>query len=87
MAYIGQDGSVGGRKPFTRAIVEFFEGIINFISLFFGSITNPPRIESRSTYGHRNGVTSRSGGSGRPLGGSNVRGIRDLGDAQARMGG
>ncbi|CAJ1968808.1 unnamed protein product [Cylindrotheca closterium] len=88
MTYIGQDGTVGGRKPFSRAIIEFIEGITNFISLFFGSITNPPRrIESRSTYGRRNGNNSRRGGSGRPLGG-NVRGIKDLGgDAQARMGG
>mmetsp|Transcript_28608 Transcript_28608/g.69300 ORF Transcript_28608/g.69300 Transcript_28608/m.69300 type:complete len:88 (+) Transcript_28608:33-296(+) len=87
MPYIGQDGTVGGRKPFSRAIIEFFEGIINFISLFFGSITNPPqRIESRSTYGNRNGINSRR--DGRPLGGGNVRGVKDLGgDAQARMGG
>jgi hypothetical protein len=50
MSYVGRDGSVGGRKPFTRIITDFLQGAIDFLALFFGSITNPPqRIESRST--------------------------------------
>jgi hypothetical protein len=50
MPYVGRDGTVGGRKSFTRMITDFLQGVIDLFALFFGSITNPPeRIESRST--------------------------------------
>eukprot|EP00980_Cylindrotheca_fusiformis_P026456 scaffold16189_cov125-Cylindrotheca_fusiformis.AAC.12 len=89
MPYVARDGTVGGRKPFTRMIMDFLQGVVDFVAVFFGSITNPPqRIESRSTFGNRNGGSSYRGSApGRPSGGSNVRGLRNLGDAQARMGG
>mmetsp|Transcript_30736 Transcript_30736/g.65915 ORF Transcript_30736/g.65915 Transcript_30736/m.65915 type:complete len:98 (+) Transcript_30736:183-476(+) len=97
MAYIGRDGTVGGQeqKTFRRKITDFFTGIIDFISLFFSAVTNPPSsIESRSTYAHRNGNPYRvSGGGGRALGrggggGSNVRGVKNLqGGATAQVGG
>lgn len=87
MPYINHDGTVGGRKSIVRTITDFVQGIFDFIALFFGAITNPPqRIESRSTYGQRNnGRSYASGGSGRP--GGNIRGVKHLGDAEARMGG
>mmetsp|Transcript_71812 Transcript_71812/g.208030 ORF Transcript_71812/g.208030 Transcript_71812/m.208030 type:complete len:88 (-) Transcript_71812:207-470(-) len=87
MPYINQDGTIGGRKSFGRLVVDFFQGIIDIVALFFSAITNPPqRIESRSTYGQRNNGRSYTSSGGRP-GGSNIRGVRHLGDAQARMGG
>ena len=50
MPYINNDGTVGGKKPFLRLIRDFLQGIIDFVALFFGAITNPPqRIESRAT--------------------------------------
>lgn len=50
MPYVNRDGTVGGRKPFLRLVTDFFQGIIDFIALFFGALTNPPqRIESRAT--------------------------------------
>lgn len=50
MPYINHDGTVGGRKSFIRLITDFLQGIIDFIALFFGAITNPPqRIENRGT--------------------------------------
>lgn len=97
MAYIGRDGTVGGRqqKTIRRTITDFFAGIIDFISLFFSAITNPPSaIEERRTYAARNNGSYRvSGGGGRTLGrggggGSNVRGLKNLqGGASARAGG
>jgi len=98
MTYIGGDGTVGGQeqKTIRRKITDFFTGIINFISLFFSAITNPPStIESRNSYAQRNnGNPYRgSGGGGRALGrggggGSNVRGVNSLqGGASAKMGG
>mmetsp|Transcript_118164 Transcript_118164/g.176575 ORF Transcript_118164/g.176575 Transcript_118164/m.176575 type:complete len:86 (+) Transcript_118164:165-422(+) len=85
MPYVGSDGTVGGRKSLSRTISDFFAGIINFIGLFFSAITNPPqRIESQATYGQRNnGRSYRSGSSG----GSNIRGVKHLGSASAKMGG
>jgi len=94
MAYIGGDGTVGGleQKSIRRKITDFFVGIINFVSLFFSAITNPPSaIESRGSYAQRNNGNHYrvSGGGGRTLrGGSNVRGVRNLqGEASAKMGG
>mmetsp|Transcript_49465 Transcript_49465/g.139228 ORF Transcript_49465/g.139228 Transcript_49465/m.139228 type:complete len:89 (+) Transcript_49465:162-428(+) len=88
MPYVNRDGTVGGRKPFVRLITDFLRGIIDFVALFFGALTNPPqRIESRATYGQRNNGRSYASGGGRPSGGSNIRGVKNLGDAQARMGG
>ena len=95
MAYIGRDGTVGGQeqKTIRRKITDFFCGIMNFISLFFSAITNPPStIESRGTYAQRNNGNHYrvSGGGGRTLGGggSNIRGVKNLqGGASARMGG
>ncbi len=127
MPYINNDGTVGGRKPFLRLISDFFQGIIDFVSLFFGAITNPPqRIESRATvscnvvfddyictslsmfyiylidsdldsyfvhkqllqYGQRNNGRSYTTTGGRPAGGSNIRGVKNLGgNCEARMGG
>ena len=94
MAYIGRDGTVGGQeqKTIRRKITDFFVGIINFVSLFFSAITNPPSaIESRGTYAQRNNGSHyrASGGGGRSLGGgSNIRGIKNLqGGATAKMGG
>ena len=50
MPYIAPDGTVGGRKPVTRKITDFIQGIFDFIALFFSAITNPPqRIESSAT--------------------------------------
>lgn len=50
MPYVNRDGTVGGRKPFVRLITDFLRGIIDFVALFFGALTNPPqRIESRAT--------------------------------------
>ena len=50
MPYINQDGTIGGRKSFIRLVVDFFKGIIDFIALFFGAITNPPpRITNQAT--------------------------------------
>jgi hypothetical protein len=85
MPYVGRDGTVGGRKSTMRMITDFFQGIFDFVGLFFGAITNPPqRIESQATYGQRNnGRSYRGTGSG----GSNIRGVKNLGDASARMGG
>ena len=86
MPYINHDGTVGGRKSFVRRITDFFQGIIDFVALFFSAITNPPqRIESRATYGQRNNGRSYSSNGPRP--GGNVRGVKHLGDAEARMGG
>jgi len=69
--------------------MDFVQGIIDFVSLFFSAITNPPRrIESRATYGQRNNGRSHqssNGGGGRT--GSNIRGVKNLGCAEARMGG
>lgn len=94
MAYIGRDGTVGGQeqKTIRRKITDFFVVIINFISLFFSAITNPPSaIESRGTYAQRNNGSQYrvSGGGGRSLGGgSNIRGVKNLqGGATAKMGG
>jgi hypothetical protein len=93
MAYIGCDGTVGGQeqKSIRRKITDFFVGIINFVSLFFSAITNPPSaIESRGSYAQRNNGNHyrASGGGGRTLRGSNVRGVRNLqGEAAAKMGG
>jgi hypothetical protein len=87
MPYINHDGTIGGRKSIVRTIKDFFRGVIDFISLFFSAITNPPqRIESRATYGQRNNGRSHSAGGGRPTG-SNIRGVKHLGNAEARMGG
>jgi Selenoprotein SelK_SelG len=87
MPYINHDGTVGGRKSIVRTITDFFQGIIDFMALFFSALTNPPqRIESRATYGQRNNGRSYSSGTGRP-GGSNIRGVKNLGGAEARMGG
>ena len=50
MAYIGRDGTVGGRKSTMKVITDFIYGIINFVALFFSAITNPPQtIESHAT--------------------------------------
>ena len=98
MTYIGGDGTVGGQeqKTIRRKISDFFAGIINFISLFFSAITNPPSaIESRGNYTQRNNGNPyrASGGGGRSLGGgggrgSNIRGVKNLqGAASAKMGG
>jgi len=98
MTYIGRDGTVGGQEQKTihRKITDFFAGIINFISLFFSAIANPPSaIESRGSYAQRNNGNPyrTSGGGGRTLGrggggGSNVRGVNNLqGGASAKMGG
>lgn len=95
--YVAPDGTVGGRKPIIRQIKDFIFGIFDFIGLFFSAITNPPqRIESQATYAQRNrgqsyrttGRNNNSGGGGRPLGGSNIRGMKNLqGDCTAKMGG
>ena len=115
MAYIGRDGTVGGRKSTMKVITDFIYGIINFVALFFSAITNPPQtIESHATvskffidcvsfptllslklcfvfsrkWGARNqGRSHRGGGNSRGSGGGNIRQIRKLGDAQARIGG
>lgn len=99
MTYIGRDGTVGGQEQKTigRKITDLFAGIINFISLFFSVITNPPSaIESRGNYAQRNNNNPYrgSGGGGRALGrggsggGSNIRGVKNLqGAADAKMGG
>jgi len=98
MTYIGRDGTVGGQeqKTIRRKLTDFFAGIINFLSLFFSAITNPPSaIESRGSYAQRNNGNPyrNSGGGGRTLGrggggGSNVRGVNNLqGGASAKMGG
>jgi len=58
MPYIDHDGTIGGRKSFLRLIIDFLQGIIDFIALFFGALTNPPqRIENRATV--RRGMRSR----------------------------
>jgi len=91
MAFIGRDGTIGGKEQKTigRRISDFFAGILGFISLFFSAIANPPSaIESgRGTnYAQRNNNSSyRSGGGS---GGSNIRGVKNLqGKADAKMGG
>lgn len=95
--YIGRDGTVGGQeqKTIRRKISDFVIGIVNFISLFFSAITNPPSaIESRGSYAQRNNGNPyrASGGGGRTLGGggggSNIRGVRNLqGGGSVKMGG
>jgi len=89
MAYIGRDGTVGGSKSTMKVITDFIYGIINFVALFFSAITNPPQtIESHATWGARNqGRSHRGGGNSRGSGGGNIRQVRKLGDAQARIGG
>lgn len=97
MAFIGRDGTVGGReqKTIRRKITDFFAGILDFISLFFSVITNPPSaIESSNSYAQRNNgnhfrVSGRGGRSlGGGNGGSNIRGVKNLqGAADAKMGG
>ena len=42
MPYVGSDGTVGGKKSWKRMIMDFFQGIIDFIALFFTAFTNPP---------------------------------------------
>lgn len=51
MPYVGSDGTVGGKKSWKRMIMDFFQGIIDFIALFFTAFTNPPqpRLQSHST--------------------------------------
>ena len=50
MTYVARDGTLGGRKSIGRQITDFFQGIVNFIALFFSAVTNPPqRIESQAT--------------------------------------
>jgi len=99
MAYIGRDGTIGGREQRTisQKISDFFLGIINIIALFFSAITTPPTAlnESTSSYANRNNGSHYrvSGGGGRTLGrgggaGSNIRGAKNLhGGATAKMGG
>lgn len=89
MPYINNDGTVGGKKPFLRLIRDFFVGIIDFVALFFGALTNPPqRIESRATFNQRNNGRSYTSSSSRPSRGSNIRGVKNLGgNCEARMGG
>lgn len=92
MPYVGADGTIGGPKSIGRTITDFFAAIINFISLIFTSITNPPsRLESTGTYASRNNgrtvrPTGSTGGGRRP--GSNIRGVKNLqGSCDAKMGG
>lgn len=95
MPYVGRDGTIGGKKSWSRVIIDFFTSIIDFIGLFFTALTNPPQrhIESNATYGQRNNGRSynnnNNGGSGSGRrGGSNIRGLKNLPcDANARMGG
>jgi hypothetical protein len=48
--YIAPDGTVDGHKPLLRKISDLFQGIFDFVALFFNVLTNPPqRIESRAT--------------------------------------
>lgn len=91
MAFIGRDGTVGGReqKTIRRKIKDFCCGILDFISLFFSAITNPPSaIESRNSYAQRNnGNHFRGGGQslGSGNGGANIRGVKNLQGNGGRM--
>mmetsp|Transcript_24030 Transcript_24030/g.56816 ORF Transcript_24030/g.56816 Transcript_24030/m.56816 type:complete len:96 (-) Transcript_24030:2187-2474(-) len=95
MVYVDANGNVGGKKSWSRAVSDFIMAIINFISLFFSAVTNPPSTSSSSsrTYAQRHqgrgysSGTSGGGGGGRG-GGSNIRGMKNLqGPTSAKMGG
>mmetsp|Transcript_24029 Transcript_24029/g.56811 ORF Transcript_24029/g.56811 Transcript_24029/m.56811 type:complete len:93 (-) Transcript_24029:2221-2499(-) len=92
MVYVDANGNVGGKKSWSRAVSDFIMAIINFISLFFSAVTNPPSTSSSSsrTYAQRHqgrGYSSSGGGGGRG-GGSNIRGMKNLqGPTSAKMGG
>eukprot|EP00978_Attheya_sp_CCMP212_P008108 scaffold18862_cov55-Attheya_sp.AAC.7 len=96
MVYVGADGNVAERRsPWRFSIVtDFFTGILNFITLFFSAVTNPPdrrltQGRGRTTYAERQGVRKPSSG-GAKLGGgkgSNIRGVKNLGEACGAAGG
>ena len=92
MAYIGADGNVGGPKSTWRSIADFFGAMWNLCTLFFATITNPQAIEAQRTtgrnYAQRNQGRSYRSDTSRPRPkGSNIRGVRDLGDASCKIGG
>mmetsp|Transcript_27591 Transcript_27591/g.38815 ORF Transcript_27591/g.38815 Transcript_27591/m.38815 type:complete len:97 (+) Transcript_27591:78-368(+) len=95
MVYISSDGSVAEKRTLWRfsIITDLFKGIWSIFALFFTSFTEKPerRVENNYRLRTRSGVgsSSSSGGSTeqKRRKGSNIRGVRDLGDAKACAGG
>jgi hypothetical protein len=83
MAFVGRDGTVGGReqKSIVRRFKDLIRGIFDFVGLFFSAVMNPPQtLENRGNYAQRNNgnMYRVSGGGGRSLNGANLRGMKNL---------
>jgi len=87
MPYVGSNGEVRDRRsPWRFSIItDFFQGVYDFFSLFFGAILHPPQLE-RDNYQGRASRHSSGGSSGG--GGRNIRGVKNLqGSARAAAAG
>mmetsp|Transcript_7812 Transcript_7812/g.11236 ORF Transcript_7812/g.11236 Transcript_7812/m.11236 type:complete len:96 (+) Transcript_7812:83-370(+) len=94
MVYISSDGSVADKRTLWRfsIITDLLKGIWNIFALFFTSFTEKPERRVENNYRLRTragaGSTSSGGSNGqKKRKGSNIRGVRDLGDAKACAGG
>jgi hypothetical protein len=83
MVYIGPDGNVSDRKPFSISgfITGIFSGIYGVIALLLGSVTGNPNQIRRAD---PEPLNRRRGNRAR---GANIRNLKNLGCAEAKAGG
>mmetsp|Transcript_7143 Transcript_7143/g.8213 ORF Transcript_7143/g.8213 Transcript_7143/m.8213 type:complete len:93 (-) Transcript_7143:347-625(-) len=91
MVFVGSDGNVLEKRSIWRLsiITDIIYGTIDFIGLFIRSLSaSPDRLRndrSSSTYAQRQGFRRPGGHSSSSR--SNIRGVSDLGTANAMAGG